>query len=90
VESVPSLEAGVGGSFAFALSFQRPECVELIFGIWKDAESAPHIRDLKTTMDKATGIAGGQWPHWEWALPVDSRYKNWNAPDSLEKLAEKN
>jgi hypothetical protein len=40
-------------------------------------------------MDEATGIRGRDWPHWEWAPPVDNQYKNWNIPDTLEKLASK-
>jgi hypothetical protein len=79
-----------GDRFAFALCFDRPGCVDLIFGVCRSAESAPHIRDLKSKMDKAMGVAGQDDPYWEWELPVDSQYKNWNTPESLEKLADKN
>jgi PD-(D/E)XK nuclease superfamily protein len=82
-----------GGRFAFGLCFEEDGCAGLTFGVYKRDELEPHIRDFKLEMDKSTrktGINRSDWLHWEWVLPLDEQYMNWNDPDTLKKLAEKN
>ncbi len=71
------------------LEAQRPECADFIIGVWKNAKSVPSIPGLNAEMCKQTGIAGSQNDWWEWRSKVDNAYRNWNAPDTMEKLLAK-
>jgi hypothetical protein len=73
-----------------SLEFERSECAGLTFGLYKehDAGALP-TPDLYDAMVKETGAPCHleNSPHWEWWVPVDRVYQDWNVPEALERLA---
>jgi hypothetical protein len=73
--------------YGIAMAFNRSDCQDLGIGILKH-ESAPDVPSLNLKLAKATGHAAQSWPTWVWGFDVDGNYRNWNTPETLERLSD--
>jgi len=58
----------------------------LYIGIEKKA--ARPIEALTSKLAKNTGHGGSPNDYWVWGRWVDDSYRNWNTPETLERLSE--
>ena len=77
------------GRFAFSLCFAGSDCARAFFCIVKGGNrSHTYIPSLKAKMDEGMRAAR-QNRYWEWWSYVDTQYQDWNTPETLVKLKEK-